>query len=311
MTVVRLKPSRVITTLLMLILLAGSGLASFGDAATLAQGVAWECAPATPTADAAASPAVESGEREATGEAVFPAEGGELTVFAAASLTDAFTEIGAGIEAANPNLSVVFNFGGSQALVIQMTEGAAADVFAPANVAQMAAAADAGLIASEPVTFVQNRLGIVVPADKPAAIASSADLAQDGLRLVLAQAEVPVGAYSRQAVCQLAEETAANGKDFVSRVAANVVSEEEDVRDVLAKVQLGEADAGIVYVSDAFIAGEQVGVIEIPTEFNVLATYPIALVVDGDAALGNAFIAYVLSDAGQQTLADYGFTPAP
>ena len=95
----------------------------------------------------------------------------------------------------------------------------------------------------------------------------------------------------------------------MNRVAANVVSEEEDVRDVLAKVELGEADAGIVYVSDAFVGGDQLQQGEIPADLNIIATYPISTVTSGDAALGDAFIAYVLSDAGQATLADYGFEP--
>lgn len=302
----RLTSSWVLATLVVVVLLIG-GMVAAGNAVQ-ARGAAWECEPTPHAPEAAASPEAEVGDTE---EFAFPEGGGELTVFAAASLTDAFTQIKTDLEAANPDLTIVYNFAGSQALVTQMTEGAAADVFASANVAQMTAAEAAGLIDGEPVTFVQNRLGIVVPADNPAEIASPADLARQGLRLVLAQAEVPVGGYSRQAICLLAGDTAVNGEDFVSRVAANVVSEEEDVRDVLAKVQLGEADAGIVYVSDAFIAGDQVRVIEIPAEFNVLASYPIALVTGGDPALGNAFIAYVLSDMGQQTLADYGFTPAP
>jgi molybdate transport system substrate-binding protein len=194
-------------------------------------------------------------------------------------------------------------------LVTQLTEGAEADVFASANRAQMTAAEEAGVIAGESATFVENRLVIVVPSDNPAAIAAPADLAQEGLRLVLAQAEVPVGNYSRQAVCLMTEDAATYGDDFVARVAANVVSEEEDVRDVLAKVQLGEADAGIVYVSDAFVAGDEVQLIEVPDPVNVLATYPIAPVTGGDAALAAAFIAYVLGPDGQATLEAYGFQP--
>lgn len=302
----RLTSPGVLATLVVAVLLM-VGMVATGNA-VLAQGAAWECDPANAATEAAATPEAEAGDPE---EASFPEGGGELTVFAAASLTDAFTQIKTDLETANPNLTIVYNFAGSQALVTQMMEGAPADVFAPANIAQMNTASEVGLIGGEPVTFVQNRLGIVVPADNPAEIASPADLAREGLRLVLAQAEVPVGGYSRQVICLLAGDTAANGEDFVARVAANLVSEEEDVRDVLAKVQLGEADAGIVYVSDASFAGDQVRVIEIPAEFNVLASYPIALVTGGDPALGNAFIAYVLSDMGQQTLADYGFTPAP
>lgn len=231
-----------------------------------------------------------------------------MTVFAAASLTDAFEDVKTDLESAHPGLAITYNFAGSQALVTQLSEGAAADVFASANNAQMTAAEENGSISGEPVTFVHNELAIVTPADNPAGIESAADLGDDGLRLVLAQAEVPVGRYSRESVCMMGGDTAF-GDDYANRVAANVVSEEEDVRDVLAKVQLGEADAGIVYVSDADIAGDDVTLIEIPAEFNVIATYPIATVTGGDAALGDAFVAYILGPEGQATLEEFGFTP--
>jgi molybdate transport system substrate-binding protein len=238
----------------------------------------------------------------------FPAEGGNLTVFAAASLTDAFEEMKANLEAAHPGLTITYNFGGSQALVTQLTEGAAADVFASAHTAQMTAAVEAGVIAGEPLPFVQNRLAIVAPAENPAAIEAPADLGQGGIRLVLAQPEVPAGRYAREAICAMAA-TAEYGEDFVGRVAANLVSEEEDVRDVLAKVQLGEADAGIVYVSDAAVAGDDVVVVPIPDEVNILATYPVAAVADGNESLAGAFIAYLLSAEGQASLEKYGFEP--
>jgi molybdate transport system substrate-binding protein len=128
--------------------------------------------------------------------------------------------------------------------------------------------------------------------------------------LVLAQAEVPVGRYARESICLMASDSGTYGSDFVQRVAANVVSEEEDVRDVLAKVALGEADAGIVYVSDAVTAGDQVHVVDIPDEVNVVATYPVAVLADGDEALGSAFVAYLLSDEGQALLERFGFQPA-
>ena len=155
------------------------------------------------------------------------------------------------LEAAHPGLTITYNFAGSQALVTQLQEGAKADVFASANNAQMKAAIDNGSISGEPEPFVRNRLAVVVPADNPAGIDSPADLGQDGLKLVLAQAEVPVGKYARESLCKMGQDSATYGDDFVNSVAANIVSEEEDVRDVLAKVELGEADAGIVYVSDA------------------------------------------------------------
>ena len=244
-----------------------------------------------------------------TMDAAFPDGGGDLTVFAAASLTDAFGTMKTDLEAAHPGLAITYNFGGSQALVTQLSEGAEADVFASANNTQMTAAQEKDLISGDPVSFVKNQLVIVTPPDNPAGIDSPDDLGASDLRLVLAQSDVPVGRYAREAVCDMAQDTAVFGDDFVGRVAGNVVSEEEDVRDVLTKVELGEADAGIVYVSDAFISGDQVNQVEIPADFNILATYPIATTTDGDAALGDAFIAYVLSDDGQATLADYGFEP--
>jgi molybdate transport system substrate-binding protein len=241
-------------------------------------------------------------------EVAFPEGGGELTVFAAASLTDAFEQMKTDLEAANEGLAINYNFAGSQALVTQLSEGAESDVFASANNAQMEAAAENGNIAGDPETFVRNELVIVTPVDNPAGIDAPVDLGEEGLRLVLAQAEVPVGHYAWEAVCKMAEDTAAFGEGFVERVAGNVVSEEEDVRDVLAKVELGEADAGIVYVSDAHVAGDQVQLVDIPAEENVIATYPIATVAGGDEALGEVFIAYVLSDEGQATLEEFGFT---
>ena len=270
-----------------------------------AQAAGWECpSPAGADATAAATPVAAEEV-----EAAFPAEGGELTVFAAASLTDAFAAIEQELEAANPNLSITYNFGGSQALMTQLEEGAQADVFASANVAQMDAAIAAGLVAGAPLPFTHNRLAVVTPADNPADIQSAADLGKDGVLLVLAQPEVPAGRYARESVCLMATDTATYGAGFIERVAANVVSEEEDVRDVLAKVALGEADAGIVYVSDAVAAGDQVHVVDIPDEVNVIATYPVAILAGGDEALGPAFVSYLLGDEGQATLERYGFQP--
>lgn len=270
-----------------------------------AQGAGWECpspaaADATPVGTPVATEQIE---------AAFPAEGGDLTVFAAASLTDAFAAIEQELEAANPNLSITYNFGGSQALVTQLEEGAQADVFASANIAQMDAATAAGLVAGAPLPFTRNRLAIVTPSDNPADIQSAADLGKDGVLLVLAQPEVPAGRYARASVCLMATDTATYGAGFVAQVAANVVSEEEDVRDVLAKVALREADAGIVYVSDAVAAGDQVHVVDIPDEVNVIATYPVAILAGGDEALGSPFVSYLLSEKGQAMLERYGFQP--
>ena len=291
---------RVVVSVLTFVILVG--LVPLAMAPAAAQMVAWDC----PTQS---EPGMATPARSATHVAGFPLAGGELTVFAAASLTDAFEAIESELEAANPDLSITYNFGGSQALVTQLKEGAEADVFASANVAQVNVAKEAGLVAGEATTFVRNRLAIVTPVDNPAGIEGAADLGTEGLRLVLAQPEVPAGRYARESVCTMGIDVGTYGARFTERVAANVVSEEEDVRDVLAKVTLGEADAGIVYVSDATAAGDQVHVVDIPDAVNIVATYPIAPLAGGDEVLASAFIAYLLSDGGQGTLASFGFEP--
>lgn len=268
-----------------------------------------DCSAVESAAAAAAGATPSTARPAATPEAVpFPAGGGDLMVFAAASLTDAFGTIASELETDNAGLAIQFNFAGSQALVTQLEQGAAADVFASANVAEMEAARENGSITGEPVVFVRNELAIVVPAANPAGIDEPADLGTERIRLVLANADVPVGRYAREAICLMGQD-AAFGDGFVDRVAANVVSEEEDVRDVLAKVELGEADAGIVYVSDARIGGADVIWVAIPATVNRIASYPIATVAGGDEALAAAFIAYLLSDEGQATLEAFGFTP--
>ena len=278
----------------------GAFAATSFDCATLLATPVATPSPATPGATplSIAAPAVE-----------FPTSGGKLTVFAAASLTDAFTQMGKDLEQAHPGLTLTFNFAGSQTLVTQLDQGAPADVFASAAPAQMKDAQSKGLIAGSPSVFVQNRLVIVVPAGNPAGIQSPADLAKSGLRLVMAGADVPAGHYGRQAVCEMGKDTVTYRSGFADKVAGNVVSEEADVRAVLTKVELGEADAGLVYVSDAATGAGKVKLIEIPDPVNVLATYPIAPVKGGNEALANAFIAYVLSPAGQAILQHYGFTP--
>ncbi len=300
---------KLLTRLILIVTLVATADLALASPAVVAATPSFDCAVllagsvTTPTA----SP---SPTKPAPAAFAFPANGGKLTVFAAASLTDAFTQMGKELETAHPGLKITFNFAGSQTLVTQLDQGAPADLFASANQTQMKDAQSKGLIAGEPAIFVKNRLAIVVPRDNPAGIASPADLAKPGLKLVLAAPDVPVGRYARQSLCEMGKDTAAYGGDFVARVAGNVVSEEQDVREVLAKVELGEADAGVVYVSDVSPdATAKVKLIEIPAPVNVLATYPIAPVKGGNAALANAFIAYVLSPAGQATLQQYGFTP--
>ncbi|WP_374686710.1 molybdate ABC transporter substrate-binding protein [Promineifilum sp.] len=232
-----------------------------------------------------------------------------LTVFAAASLTDAFGEIKSVFQAANPGVTVAFNFAGSNQLATQIGEGAPADVFASANAAQMDAAVESGRIdADAAAIFATNRLVVVYPADNPAGIAALPDLAAPDTLIVLAAEEVPAGRYSLEFL-NLASADPALGASFKEAVLGNVASYEENVRSVLNKVSLGEADAGIVYASD-LIGVEDVASLEIPGALNVVAEYPIASLNDSaqaEAAAG--FIALLLSDKGQTILANYGFGP--
>lgn len=230
-----------------------------------------------------------------------------LTVFAAASLADAFSEIGQQFTAEHPGTNIVFNFGGSNQLAAQIGQGAPADVFASANKAQMQAAIDSGRIVSgTQQTFVRNRLVMVTPADNSAQLTDLVDLAKPGIKLVLAAKEVPVGQYALDFLDKAASGSLDAG--YKDAVLANVVSYEENVRSVLAKVALGEADAGIVYTSDAAVSEGDVQQITLPDPFNTIAAYPIAALNDSPhAALAQQFVEYVLSPAGQQVLEKYGF----
>jgi molybdate transport system substrate-binding protein len=233
-----------------------------------------------------------------------------LTVFAAASLTDAFAEIGSEFELENFGVSVAFNFAGSNQLAAQIGEGAPADVFASANAAQMDAAVESGRIDPDTARiFVTNRLVVVYPADNSAGIVGLQDLARPETLIVLAAEEVPVGRYSLEFLDKAMADPSF-GPTFKDDVLANVVSYEENVRSVLNKVALGEADAGIVYTSDLFNV-EGVSQLEIPDALNVLAEYPISSLNDSsNGDLAAAFAEFVLSEKGQSILGVYGFGPA-
>ncbi len=201
-----------------------------------------------------------------------------LSVYAAASLKDAFTEMADSLERRDPDMRIDFNFAGSQVLVLQIGQGAAADVFASADSLWMRVAQDSGMVEGTPQTFVHNRLVVIVPKGNPARIGRLQDLGRSGVKLVLAADQVPAGRYARQAIFRLSR-IPGYRPDYAQRVLANVVSNEENVRSVAAKVQLGEADAGIVYVSDVSSAlALQVHRIELPDSANVIASYPISLV---------------------------------
>ncbi|MBX3059514.1 MAG: molybdate ABC transporter substrate-binding protein [Anaerolineae bacterium] len=235
-----------------------------------------------------------------------------LTVFAASSLTDAFTEIGALFEEQYPGSTVRFNFGASSDLATQLAEGAPGDVFASANARQMENAVAAGRIAGEPANFLTNSLVLIVPADNPAGIETLADLANEGVKFVTAAPDVPIRGFTDQMLDNAAADPA-YGEEFKTAVLANIVSEEANVRQLAAKVVLGEADAGVVYKSDVTPdIADQVQVIEIPESLNVVAVYPIAPINDSASPeTAQAFIDLVLSDEGQAILSKWGFGPRP
>ena len=237
-----------------------------------------------------------------------PALSGSVTVFAAASLTDAFTELASAFEKQHAGVEVTFNFAGSAALRTQLEQGARADIFASADVVQMNTAKQNGVIEGEARTFARNSLVILTPKDNPGGVNAPADLKKDGLKLVLAAPEVPVGNYARQMFAKM-EADPALGSGFSDAVLENLVSNESNVRQVVAKVELGEADVGVVYGSDVTASvTPALNVIEVPDSVNVTAEYPIALVEDGrNAAAGEAFLDFVLSSAGQTILKKYGF----
>lgn len=232
-----------------------------------------------------------------------------LTVYAAASLTGAFGDIGKAVEAANPGVTVKFSFAGSQILRTQIEQGAPADVFASADYTNMDPLVSENLVAAGVLKdFVTNLLIVILPPQNPANVQSLQDLAKPGLKLILADPSVPVGKYARQALTNMSNDPTF-GTDFSTKVLANVVSNETDVKQVVSKVDLGEGDAGIVYVTDASAAPD-LKTISIPSNYNVIAHYPIAALAKApNADLAAAFVAYVLSSDGQAALKKWGFTP--
>jgi len=240
-----------------------------------------------------------------------PRERTVLQVFAAASLSDAFTDMARLLEQRRAGIAVQLNFAGSQQLATQIEQGAAADVFASADQRWMTYVTERNLISGVPVTFARNTLVVIVPATNPARIHRLQDLARGGVKLVLGADAVPVGRYSR-VVLQNLSRAPGFPRDFASRVLRNVVSEEENVKSVVGKVQLGEADAGMVYRSDITSSVTRfVHRLEIPDSANVVATYPIAIArAARDTTSARAFLDLVLSSEGQAILERHGFARA-
>lgn len=236
-----------------------------------------------------------------------------LTVFTAASLTGAFTDIGRAYEAVNENVRVEFAFDGSQALRTQIEQGANVDIFVSASTKHMQALQDGGFMVNSTVTpFLENNLALIVPVDNPAGVTGLADLNKSGVKLVIGTKDVPFGDYTRQMFEKLAADSA-YGPAYRDAVMANVISEETAVSSVVPKLALGEADAAIVYKSDVSKDDlEKVMRIEIPAVYNVKATYPLGILAESpNKAEAEAFIAFVRGPDGSAILTEYGFDPIP
>jgi molybdate transport system substrate-binding protein len=248
------------------------------------------------------------GAAAGSGEGGQTGGGGTLTVFAAASLTDAFGELAKDFEEQNPGVKVRTSFAGSSTLAAQVGQGAPADVFASADEAQMEKVQKAGLVAGEPKTFVRNREVILVPRSNPADIRSFEDLSKPGTKLVLAAEAVPAAGYAEEILKKAAKDPEYR-PEFRQDVLGNVVSREEDVRASVNRVVVGDADATFGYSSDVTPdIRDSVRVVEIPENLNVVATYPIA-VLEGakDKELARKWVDFVLSGKGQRVLKKWGF----
>jgi molybdate transport system substrate-binding protein len=223
-----------------------------------------------------------------------PAVSGTITVFAAASLQGTFTTLARQFEAAHPGVTVKLNFGASSALALQINQGAPADVFASASAKNMTQVTSAGG-ASLSTNFVKNVMEIAVPPSNPAHVTALADLAKPGVKIALCQAQVPCGATAAKVFTN-------------AKLTVKAVTLEADVKSTLAKVELNEVDAGVVYVTDVKAAGSKVKGIEIPADVNASTAYPIAVLTKApNSAAAQAFTAYVLSPEGQRVLAAAGF----
>jgi molybdate transport system substrate-binding protein len=234
---------------------------------------------------------------------------GEIVVFAASSLTDVFQDLAMGFTSANPNARVTFNFGSSSQLATQLGQGAKADVFASADQTQMDNARRADAISGQGRVFARNQLVVITPKDNPKKISTVKDLASDSVKFVTAQATVPIGQYTAQMLDKASAEPS-YGADFKTRVENNTVSREDNVRQVVSKVQLGEADAAVVYSTDVTPQlRNQLQIIQVPDPLQTLASYTIAIARGSNATGGEAWVTYALSSDGQAILARWGFLP--
>lgn len=218
-----------------------------------------------------------------------------VLVSAAASLTDVFAEIESVYEDIHPGVDVILNFGGSSALREQILEGAPVDVFASANRENMDAIVESGLLDEDPVVFARNLLQIAVPVGNPGGVTGLTDFANEELLIGLCAAEVPCGHLARQVLA-------------AADVTAAIDTNEPDVRSLLTKIEVGELDAGIVYVTDVASTDGAVDGVDIPEEDNVVAEYPIAVIGESNPERAADFVEFVLSDTGRAILTDHGFS---
>jgi molybdate transport system substrate-binding protein len=247
----------------------------------------------------AAAPGTTATAPGATGTTAAAKLSGTLVVFAATSLTDAFNKIGTQFQQANPGVTVKFNYNGSSSLATQINQGAPADIFASASPKNMTTVTDEKMTSTAPQDFAANTGEIMVEAGNPKDVKSVANLTNSALKVVTCAPEVPCGALAT-AIFKNAD------------VTVKPVSQEENVGGVVTKVSLGEADAGIVYVTDVKANGSKTMGVPIPTDQNQVTDYPIGEIKGApNATAAAAFIAYVLGPDGQQVLKSFGFMPAP
>ena len=238
---------------------------------------------------------------EGSGGSSAAASGGTLNVFAAASLTNAFDQLAKTYESQNPGWSVRLNYDGSDILAEQIEQGVPADVYAAASPKYPEQLQGDNLL-GDTTDFATNTLVLIVPADNPANITSVSDLAKDNAKVVIGDESVPIGSYTRDVL---------DGLD-INIDDLNIVSQEQKVTDISAKVSLGEADAGFVYVTDAQAAGDKVKSVDLPAGANATATYPIGILTDSkNQEAAQRWIDLVMSSDGQQVLQSFGFGPAP
>ncbi len=233
--------------------------------------------------------------------------GGDVVVYAAASLAKAMADVSAAYEAGHPGTSIILSTDSSSALATKIEQGAPADVFLSADTANAQRLADDGIAAGAPTVIATNALAVIVPAGNPAGLASPADLARPGLKVIAAGDSVPITRYADHLVANLAREPGYPA-GFEAAYAANVASREDNVSGVVAKVALGEGDAGIVYATDAR-SSDRVETIGVPAAANVPATYA-GVVIAGSHGLaaGTAFLDWLAGPDGQAILAPYGFS---